>query len=135
MLLSKTGLTCSRHFSLTQMRTANFASQFTRLERTLDKFDPGSYDLPKTEESLLVAQPWTQRPFDHTKELRMPIYNFVNGRFSNEVVTLDQDLFNVPLRRDLVHKVFEYFEHKGKSVWKRAKTIGDVAGSGKKPAP
>ena len=34
-----------------------------------------------------------------------------------------------------MHKVFEYFEHRGKTVWKRVKTVGDVAGSGIKPAP
>lgn len=65
----------------------------------------------------------------------MPIYSFVNGRFANEYVSLDQDLFNQPLRRDIVHNVFEYFNHKGKSIWKRVKTVGDVAGSGIKPAP
>ena len=51
------------------------------------------------------------------------------------MATLDPENFNQPLRRDIVHKVFEYFEHQGKSVWKRAKTSGDVAGSGKKPTP
>jgi len=91
--------------------------------------------LPKTEQALLVAQPWSQRPFDKTKELKMPIYSFVNGRFANEYVSLDQDLFNQPLRRDIVHNAFEYFNHKGKSIWKRVKTIGDVAGSGIKPFP
>lgn len=34
-----------------------------------------------------------------------------------------------------MHKVFEYFEHQGKTVWKRVKRSGDVSGSGKKPAP
>ena len=31
--------------------------------------------------------------------------------------------------------VFEYFNHQGKTVWKRVKTPGDTAGSGIKPAP
>ena len=83
----------------------------------------------------MVAQPWTQRPFLSGKEIQMPIYNFINGRFSNEVVTLDGQYFNQPLRRDIVHNVFEYFEHKGRTVWKRVKTSGDVAGSGRKPFP
>ena len=65
----------------------------------------------------------------------MPIYKFISGRFSNEIVTLDPEFFNQPLRRDIVHNVFEYFEHRGKHLWKRVKTVGDVAGSGKKPAP
>ena len=93
------------------------------------------YKLPRTDEAKLVAQPWTQRPFDHNKSLSIPIYSFITGRFTNEVISLDQTHFNQPLRRDIVHKVHEYFEHKGKSVWKRVKTSGDVAGSGKKPTP
>ena len=67
--------------------------------------------------------------------MKIPMYGFVSGEFANEVITLDQSIWNLPLRRDVVHNVFEYFEHKGKIVWKRAKTSGDVAGSGKKPTP
>ena len=114
---------------------ACFASQFTKLERSLDKFDPSAYALPRTDEGLLVTQPWSQRPFDKSQELKMPIYSFITGRFANEYVSLDHDIFNLPLRRDIVHFAHEYFEHKGKSIWKRVKTLGDVAGSGKKPAP
>lgn len=39
------------------------------------------------------------------------------------------------LRRDIVHNVYQFFEHQGKSIWKRTKTLGDTAGSGIKPAP
>ena len=77
------------------MRQAAFASQFTKVERSLDEFDPKSkYELRRTDESLLVAQPWTQRPFDGQSALSMPIYSFVTGRFANEVVTLDHAHFN-----------------------------------------
>ena len=58
-----------------------------------------------------------------------------SGEFTGEIIQLDQDIYNQPLRRDIVHRVYQYFEHKGKKVWKLAKTVGDVAGSGKKPAP
>ena len=37
------------------------------------------------------------------------------------------------MRRDIVKKVYHYFEMKGKQRIKTAKTKGDVAGSGKKP--
>ena len=63
MLLSKASKTTT---SLTQMRLATFASQFTKLERTLDKFDPSEYELARTDQAKLVAQPWSQRPFDHS---------------------------------------------------------------------
>ena len=65
----------------------------------------------------------------------MPIFDLKSGDFSGEVVTLDHDIFNLPLRRDLVHNVYQFFEHQGKRIYKHAKTKGDVAGSGKKPAP
>ena len=48
---------------------------------------------------------------------------------------LDHDLFNNPLRRDIVSKVFHYFKVKGVQRIKTAKTKGDVSGSGKKPFP
>lgn len=69
------------------------------------------------------------------QDIEVPVYNLVSGTFANEVIALDQEIFNQPLRRDIVHKTFEYFEHLGKSVWKRVKTSGDTAGSGKKPTP
>jgi len=43
--------------------------------------------------------------------------------------------FNNPLRRDIVAKVFHYFNVKGVKRIKTAKTKGDVSGSGKKPVP
>jgi len=55
--------------------------------------------------------------------------------FTNFHIDLDQNNFNNPLRRDIVSKVFHYFNVKGKLRIKTAKTKGDVAGSGKKPAP
>ena len=67
--------------------------------------------------------------------MKVPIFDMGTGEFSGEVVELDQDNFNLPLRRDIVHTAFEYYEHLGKKIWKLAKTKGDVAGSGKKPAP
>lgn len=86
-----------------------FASSFQRLDRTLDAFEPEKYTLQRTDQSLLVSQPWTQRPF--VGQMQVPFFSFVTGRFANEVATLDPENFNQPLRRDIVHKVFEYFEH------------------------
>ena len=68
---------------------ARFSSQFDKLSRTLEVFEPANYTLPRTEQKLLVEQPWTQRPFVASKDLKMPIYEFITGKFSYEVVTLD----------------------------------------------
>lgn len=48
---------------------------------------------------------------------------------------LDHKYFNQPLRRDIVSRVFHYFNVKGVKLNKRVKTVGDTAGSGKKPTP
>ena len=45
---------------------ACFASKFNKVERTLDEYDPKVFDLHRTDEKLLVAQPWSMRPFDRT---------------------------------------------------------------------
>jgi large subunit ribosomal protein L4 len=41
----------------------------------------------------------------------------------------------VPLRRDIIHNAFHYFEKKDRYILKKTKDFGDVAGSGKKPTP
>ncbi len=43
------------------------------------------YELPKTEEELLVKMPATMRPFQSDKPLYLPMYNFVQGTYSGKV--------------------------------------------------
>lgn len=50
-------------------------------------------------------------------------------------IELPSSIFNVPIRRDIIHNVFRYERHLRFKRTKRAKTVGDVAGSGKKPRP
>lgn len=57
------------------------------------------------------------------------------GKFTGEVAELDAQNFNNPLRRDIVHNVFFYFQMKGKQTFKLVKSMGDVRGSGIKPTP
>ena len=65
----------------------------------------------------------------------MPVYNLLDGEFTGELCDLDPANFNLPLRRDIVSKVFHYFRVKGVKLTKLVKSQGDVAGSGKKPFP
>lgn len=60
----------------------------------------------------------------------MPVFDFQTGKFSNTIVNLDPKHFNLPLRRDIVHRVHQYFLNLDKVTYKRAKTRGDTAGSG-----
>lgn len=65
----------------------------------------------------------------------MPVYNLIEGEFTGELCNLDKTYFNNPLRRDIVSKVFHYFQVKGVKKNKYVLRKGDVAGSGKKPFP
>ncbi len=51
------------------------------------------------------------------------------------MATLDQTIYNLPLRRDIIKNVFDYFQDKDRYILKKTKDFGDVAGSGKKPFP
>lgn len=82
----------------------------------------------------MVEQPWTTLPFVSSK-LQLPVYKLEDGEFTGELCNLDKNHFNHVLRRDIVSKVFHYFSVKGVRKTHVAKTKGDVAGSGKKPAP
>ena len=41
--------------------------------------------------------------------MQVPIYNFKTGVFTGDVLQLDQNIYNLPLRRDIVKNVFDYF--------------------------
>ena len=84
---------------------------------------------------MLEKSPWSTLPFKMGQPLEMPLFNFIDGNFTGEVAQLDSKVFNLPLRRDIVHNVNRYFRMKGKRTYKMAKTSGDVAGTGKKPTP
>lgn len=65
----------------------------------------------------------------------MPIFNFKTGDFSGEMVNLDHQVYNLPLRRDIIKNVFDYWYNKDRYILKKAKGFGEVAGSGIKPVP
>ena len=41
--------------------------------------------------------------------MQVPIYNFKTGSYTGDVIQLDQNIYNLPLRRDVVKNVFDYF--------------------------
>ena len=68
----------------------------------------------------------------------------IDGEFSGELagksinfnpIELDSKYFNHALRRDIVSRVFHYFNVLGLKKTHVAKTVGEVSGSGKKPVP
>jgi len=48
---------------------------------------------------------------------------------------LDPAIYNLPLRRDIVHSVHMYFHNLNRRTFKRALTRGDVSGSNAKMRP
>lgn len=85
----------------------------------------------------LVHQSAFQRPFVVNAEnpLQVPIFSLISGQFKQETITLDPEVFNQPLRRDIIHNVYHYWKCFGKRTYKLCKRSADVSGSGKKPTP
>ena len=106
-----------------------FASQIIKK----DDVEPQSIVLERADQALLIRQPWTTRPFASAKPIEMPIFEFKTGNFTGEVAHLDHSIYNLPLRRDIVKNVFDYWNDKDRYILKKAKGFGEVAGSGKKP--
>lgn len=87
----------------------------------------------KSDPDFMDRNPWSALPFKG--KIEMPLFDLMSGKYTGEVAQLDSKIFNVPLRKDVVHNVAHYFKMKGKRTYKLAKSVGDVAGTGKKPAP
>jgi len=94
-----------------------------------------SEGLSTTNLSSLSKRSWAQGPFDPKMDLEVPVFNFATGEPLKDKIKLEHSIFNVPMRRDIIHNVFLYFENYGRKTFKRVKTVGDVSGSGIKPRP
>jgi large subunit ribosomal protein L4 len=123
----------TRPNTLASLQRCTFASTF----RSVEVEDAQSSEIApiRATPEQLIAQPWSTLPFKHNAPIDMPFFNMITGEFTGEVATLDPRNFNLPLRRDIIHNVNQYFNLKGKKTFKLAKHVGDVAGSGKKPFP
>ena len=64
--------------------------------------------------------------FDEKKELRVPYFDLFSGEYLGKSILLSQDFFNQPLRRDLVHKAYEYYLKYDWKVEFPSKTKGTV---------
>jgi large subunit ribosomal protein L4 len=113
----------------------SFASTLFKPNRRINVKQLNLPKKAKAEEEKVMANQWATTPFAMDAQLDLPVYSFITGNFTRHHFILDHQNFNQPLRRDIVARVFRYFEVKGKIKTKMAKTKGDVAGSGKKPAP
>ena len=86
---------------------------------------------------MLIERPWATKPFVTNNEspLQMPVFNMISGKFTGRLCNLDEKIYNLPLRRDIVYRVHRYFEELHHQTTHRTKTRGDVSGSGLKMRP
>jgi len=89
--------------------------------------------LERVPDQLLIDNWWAQRPFSIDIQLQIPIMNFGTGQFTSKLVQLDHEIFNKPLRRDLIHRAFKYERYKGYIRTHVGKNVTTKSGSGKKP--
>jgi len=89
--------------------------------------------LERKPDAILIQQWWSQSPFDLKKPLATPVYSFQTGEFLGENVELDHTIFNVPLRRDIVHKVYHWRINLGRKTTHITRTVGTTTASNKKP--
>lgn len=67
---------------------------------------PKIFRIPDEE---LLRLDWSVGPFETNKEIEVPVFDLFSGQFINQKVVLYSGIFNQPLRRDLVHRAFEYY--------------------------
>ncbi|GMH20072.1 hypothetical protein Nepgr_021913 [Nepenthes gracilis] len=96
---------------------------------------PNSSDLGFRSDSLKSKKHVTNS--EHTQglyqDLVMPVTNF---HFEDKgLMTLAGDVFDVPIRKDIVHRVVRWQLAKRQQGTHSTKTISEVSGTGKKPYP
>ncbi|KAL4437911.1 hypothetical protein ABPG74_001082 [Tetrahymena malaccensis] len=120
-----------RAFSIT-----NYSIKPVKYELKVNE-QPGKMPiLVRKSDEILIKQWWSQSPFEKTQPLRVPVLKFLaeNGQaYTGKTVDLDHDIFNVPLRRDIVHSYVLWRQNRDEIKTHITKTKGTVSGSGKKP--
>lgn len=82
--------------------------------------------LIRKHDAILVKNWHRESAFDLTADLLVPILSFREGTYSGQCVKLDHGIFNLPLRRDIVHRVMVYESKMNQSITDPSKTIADV---------
>src|SRR3990167_1871286 len=116
---------------------------YKRSLQLLKDFNPNTYLVSKLEPPVLVRKPdnvlvenWhRESAFDLNEELLVPIMNFRTGEYSGQCFLMDHMIFNLPLRRDIVHRVQVYESKRGKAMVHATKTLAEASDSNKKVRP
>jgi hypothetical protein len=100
----------------------------------IENYNPDNLIVSKMAFDRLVRKPddilvknWDKEtPFHQEVELLIPIYSFRTGEYSGQCIRLDHKIFNLPLRRDIVHRVMVYESKLGKANIHASKTLSNV---------
>jgi hypothetical protein len=82
--------------------------------------------LVRRPDNLLVEQWHRVSAFPPETELLLPVRRWQTGEYSGQCLPLDPLIFNLPLRRDIVHRVQVYESKKGKVNLIVSKTLATV---------
>lgn len=77
-------------------------------------------------DDILVKNWDKETPFTNETDLLIPIYSFRTGEYTGQCIRLDHQIFNLPLRRDIVHRVQVYESKLGKEIIHASKTLANV---------
>jgi large subunit ribosomal protein L4 len=119
------------------------APLYKRCLELVKNFNPNTYLVSKIEPPVLVRKPdnilvenWhRESAFSLNDELLVPIMNFRTGEYTGQCFLMDHLIFNLPLRRDIVHRVQVYESKKGKSMVHATKTLAEASDSNQKIRP
>lgn len=92
-----------------------------------------SFEYVKPIEKPVNIPLWSHSYFNLNSKLVLPIIDLKTQTYTNKNVCLPHDIFNNPIRRDLIHRVFYYNECFNKKSTKTTKNKGTAKGSGIKP--
>lgn len=132
-MLSRLGKSfLSRQFSVASLNLP--VPYYKRSLQYIDEYDHSKSIISMAEFSYLIRKPdsilvknWhREAAFDLAGDLLVPILNFKDGAYSGQCVKLDHGIFNLPLRRDIVHRVMVYESKLNQSITDPSKTIDTV---------
>ncbi|CAL5219377.1 g1198 [Coccomyxa viridis] len=112
---------------LTDLKSSTIASsRYLVASQQLNGLFEGTYS------RCFAAQSWAA-PKPHRPDLTVPLLNWQNNQVGDLV--LPGSIFNVPVRKDILHRVVTWQLAKRRQGTHKTKTRSEVRGGGRKPHP
>lgn len=101
--------------------------------KTIEQQDMPTLKL-KSEKEILRNW-WSVAPFEGETDLKVPVFNFESNEYTGKSVELPKEIFNQPLRRDLIYRLHHYRLLLNKFRTKMTRNRAMTSGSGAKMKP